>query len=351
MDDIIIHIIILIFFIFLSGLFSSSEIALVSLTPTQIRRIIKQGPPSGKRLIFWEKEPDRILITIAVWNNLVNIAASATAVTIFVRAFPKISIDSAAAIATFVTTSFVLVFGEITPKLLAKRHSVSISIGLMPILIFLARLISPINKTLWKVSENLLRIIGKEKREIYPLKSRREEVKTLLELVKKEGVLSERENEMLTSILRLGEIKVREIMVNRMNMVCLEINTDYAKVLDCVRRTGYSRIPVYEKDIENIKGILMTKDILFYWDQKKFLLSSIIRPANFIPEIVTIDHLLKEFINNRTHMAIVVNEFGGVEGLVTLEDVIEEITGEIQDEFDTVSILMKKVRKKALDVT
>ena len=337
-------------FIGLSGLFSSSEIALVNLTPSQVRRIIKQDTHHGNRLIFWEKDPDRILITIAIWNNLVNIAASATAVTIFIRTFPQISIDSAAAIATFATTLLVLIFGEVTPKLLAKRHSVAISLRVMPFLVFLSKLISPISNTLGKVSRGILRILGKEKREIYPSESRREEIKALLDLVKKEGVLSGRENKMLGSILRLGETKVRDIMINRMNMLCLEISTPYTDVLDWVRKTGYSRIPVYEGDVENMKGILLAKDILSYWNQKSFRLSSIIRPVSYVPEVVTIDHLLRGFINNKTHMAIVVNEYGGVEGLVTLEDVIEEITGEIQDEFDMDSLLMKKARRKAFNV-
>jgi CBS domain containing-hemolysin-like protein len=220
---------------------------------------------------------------------------------------------------------------------------------MMPFLIFLAKMISPLSTTLWKVSRVILRVLGKEKREIHSSETGREEIKAFFELVKKEGVLTAKENKMLNSILRLREIKVRDIMINRMNMVCLEINTGYAEVLECVRKTGYSRIPVYKGDVENIRGVLMAKDILSYWDQKSFQLFSIIRPVTYVPEVITIDHLLREFINKNTHLAVVVNEYGGVEGLVTLEDVIEEITGEIQDEFDTASILLKKVRQKAFD--
>jgi putative hemolysin len=349
-EDLLIHLILLAVFVCLSGVFSSSEIALVNLTPSQVRRIIKQDRRRGKRLILWETDPDRILITIAIGNNLANIAASATAVTIFVRALPAITVDSAAAIATFVTTLLVLVFGEVTPKLLAKRHSVAISLRMMPLLLSLAKALGPLSHGLWNVSRFILRCMGKEKREALPLESGREEIKALIDLVKKEGVLSERENKMLKSILHLGEIKVRDIMVNRMYMVCLEITAGYNEVLECIRRTGFSRIPVYEGDPENIKGILMAKDLLFHWGQKSFDLTSLIRPFPYLPEIITIDRALREFINTHTHMAIVVNEYGGVEGLVTLEDVIERITGEIQDEFDAVSILMKKVPDKALNV-
>jgi len=350
MEDLVIHLILLVIFICLSAVFSSSEIALVNLTPSQIRRIIKQDRRRGKRLVLWEKDPDRILITVAIGNNLVNIAGSATAVTIFVRAFPKISVDSAAAIATLVTTLLVLVFGEVTPKLLAKRHSIAISLRVMPLLLFLARAFGPLSSALWKVSRFILRCLGKEKREVLPLESGREEIKALLDLVKTEGILSERENKMLKSILHLAEIKVRDIMVNRMNMVCLEIDTGYDEVLECIRRTGFSRIPVCEGDPENMKGVLMAKDLLSHWEQKSFDLASLIRPVSYVPEVITIDRALREFMNNHTHLAIVVNEYGGVEGLVTLEDVIEEITGEIQDEFDAASILMKKVPKKALNV-
>lgn len=350
MEDLVIHLILLAVFICLSAVFSSSEIALVNLTPSQIRRIIKEDGRHGKRLILWEKNPDRILITIAIGNNLVNIAASATAVTVFVRTFPTITLDSAAAIATFVTTLLVLVFGEVTPKLLAKRHSIAISLRVMPLLLFLARVFGPLSDTLWTVSRFILRCLGKEKREVLPLESGREEIKALLDLVKTEGILSERENKMLKSILHLGEIKVRDIMVNRMNMVCMEIGTGYHEVLECVRKTGFSRIPVYEGDPENMRGILMAKDLLSHWEEKRFDLASVMRPISYVPAIITIDLALREFMNAHTHLAVVVNEYGGVEGLVTLEDLIEKITGEIQDEFDAASILMKKVPERALQV-
>ncbi len=330
-------------FLGLSGLFAASEIALVNLTPSQIRRIVKQGTRHSRRLVFWEQDPDKILITISIVTNLVNIAASATTVTIFVHIIPHISVDSAAVIATFVATLLLLIFGEITPKLFGKRHPVTVSIGVLPLLLFLGKIFNPLSKVVLKLSRSILSFLGKESQEIFPLESHREEIKALLELVKKEGVVSERENKMLMSILRLEETKIRDIMVNRMNMIGLEINTPYEEVLEIVRKTGSSRIPVYEKNLENIKGILMAKDILSCWDQKKFQLASLMRPAKFMPEVITIDRALREFITTQTHLAIVVNEYGEVEGLVTLEDVIEEIIGEIQDEFDTESILVKKV--------
>ena len=336
------HLFLLFIFLGLSGLFAASEIALVNLTPSQVRRIVKQGTRHSRRLVFWERDPDKILITISIVTTLVNIAASATTVTIFVHVMPHISVDSAAVIATFVATLLLLIFGEITPKLLGKRHPVTVSIGVLPILLFLGKIVHPISKVVLKLSRSILSFLGKESQEIFPPESHREEIKALLELVKKE-VVSERENKMLMSILRLEETKVRDIMVNRMNMVGLEMNTPYEEVLEIVRNSGFSRIPVYEKNLENIKGILMAKDILSCWNEKSFQLASLMRPAKFTPEVITIDRALREFISTQTHLAIVINEYGEVEGLVTLEDVIEEITGEIQDEFDTESILVKKV--------
>jgi len=212
----------------------------------------------------------------------------------------------------------------------------------LPIVLFLGKIVHPISRVVLKLSRSILSFLGKESQEIFPPESHREEIKALLELVKKE-VVSERENKMLMSILRLEETKVRDIMVNRMNMVGLEINTPYEEVLEIVRKSGFSRIPIYEKNLENIKGILMAKDILSCWNEKSFQLASLMRPAKFMPEVITIDRALREFTTTQTHLAIVINEYGEVEGLVTLEDVIEEITGEIQDEFDTESILVKKV--------
>lgn len=335
------HLFLLIIFLIFSGICSASEIALVNLTPYQIHRLIKQGSAQGKRLIFWQRDPDRILITIAIMNNLANIAASAIAVTIFIRAFPMISLDSAAALATFVTTLLVLIFGEITPKLLGKRYPITISLRIMPVLIFFSQLAAPISKTIGKLSRGILNLLGKENQEVISPETHREEIKALLELVKKEGVVSDKENRMLMGILHLEKTKVREIMVNRKNMVCLEISTDYQKVLEVVKKSGFSRIPVYEKELDNIKGILMAKDILSFWDQKSFRLSSIIRSPKFMPEMITINQALRDFINTKTHLAIVVNEYGEVEGLITLEDIIEEIVGDIQDEFDTSSVINK----------
>lgn len=349
-EGVVLHVALLIVFVGIAGFASAAEIALVSLTPSQIHRIVKQDFHHGKKLVSWEKDPDRILITIAILNNIGNIAASATAVTIFILTFPAITIESAATVSTFLTTVVVLICGEITPKLLGKRYSLTISLASIGPLVFLTTLLSPMSAAIWWVSRGILRTLGREKREVQPWGFGREEIKAHLDLVRTEGVLTERENKMLKSILHLREIKVKDIMVNRMNMVCLEIGTDYAKVLECVRTSGYSRIPVYEGDVENIKGVLMAKDILSWWDYKSFRLASLIRPAVFVPEIVSLDHVMREFINRQIHLGIVVNEYGEVEGLVTLEDVIEEILGEIEDEFDTESVLIKQARKEAENV-
>ncbi|MCX8012528.1 MAG: DUF21 domain-containing protein, partial [Desulfobacterota bacterium] len=155
------HLLLLIIFLIFSGLCSASEIALVNLTPYQIHRLIKQGSAQGKRLIFWERDPDRILITIAIMNNLANIAASAIAVTIFLRTFPMINLDSAAALATFVTTFLVLIFGEITPKLLGKRYPITISLKVMPILLFFVKITNPISKIVGRLSRTILNLLGK----------------------------------------------------------------------------------------------------------------------------------------------------------------------------------------------
>lgn len=346
-EGVVLHLLLLVVFVGISSATSATEIALVSLSPSQIHRIVKQDFRHGKKLVVWENDPDRILITLAILNNVGNIAASATAVTIFVLAFPAITIESAATVSTLFTTLIVLIGGEITPKLLGKRYSLTISLAAIGPLVFLAELLTPVSAAIWWVSRGILRTLGREMREIQPWRFGREEIKAHLDLVKTEGVLTERESKMLKSILHLREIKVKDIMVNRMDMVCLEIGTDYGKVLECVRSSGYSRIPVYEGDVENIKGVLLAKDILSWWDHKSFRLASLIRPAVFVPEVVSLDHVMREFINRQIHLGIVVNEYGEVEGMVTLEDVIEEIVGEIEDEFDTESVLIKQARKEA----
>lgn len=347
MEGLLVHFILLVACIGLGAMFTGSEIALVSLAPTQVRRIIDREGRRGKRLLVWEREHDKILITIAIGTNIVNMAAAAVAVTIFARALPNLTLDSAAALSTVIMTVVVLIVGEITPKLLAKRHAVTIALCVMPFLIVLAKVVSPLSSALWFIARMLLRILGKEEREAHSIALSREEIRAHFDLVKKEGVLTEKENKMLNAILKLSEIKVRDIMVSRMEMACLDIGTDYHNVLDFVQKTGFSRIPVYKGSVENIKGILMAKDILSYWDQKTFRLSTMIRPAYFVPDMIPIDNLLRDFISKRIHLAIVVNEYGGVEGLVSLEDVIEEITGDIQDEYDMPGLLLQQARQKA----
>lgn len=349
-EGLVLHVLLLVLFVVFSSATSAAEIALVSLSPSQIHRIVKGDSRHGRQLVFWENDPDRVLITITILNNICNIAASATAVTIFALAFPRLTIESAATASTLFTTLLVLLCGEITPKLLGKRYSVTISMAAIGPLVFLTKCLSPVSAVLWRVSSGILRGLGVEKREVHPWGFGREEIKAHLDLVKTEGVLSERENKMLKSILHLREIKVKDIMVNRMDMVCLEIGTDYHNVLECIRTSGYSRIPVYEGEVENIKGVLLAKDILAWWDHKAFRLASLIRPAVFVPEVISLDHVMREFINRQIHLGIVVNEYGEVEGLVTLEDVIEEILGEIEDEFDTESVLIKQARKEATSV-
>jgi putative hemolysin len=349
-EGVILHLLLLVVFVGIASVASAAEIALVSLSPSQIHRIVKQDPRHGRLLMFWENDPDRVLITIAILNNVGNIAASAIAVTVFILIFPYITLESAATISSFLTTLVVLICGEITPKLLGKRYSVAISLASIGPLVFLSKFLSPVSAVVWWVSRGILRTLGRENREVHPVGFGREEIKAHLDLVKTEGVLTERENKMLKSILHLREIKVKDIMVNRMDMVCLELGTDYARVLQRVRESGYSRIPVYEGEVEHIKGVLMAKDILSCWDQKSFKLASLIRPAVFVPEMISLDQAMREFINRQIHLGIVVNEYGEVEGLVSLEDVIEEILGEIEDEFDTESVLIKQARKEAKSV-
>jgi putative hemolysin len=182
------------------------------------------------------------------------------------------------------------------------------------------------------LSEFLARSLGVEKRRLWISE---EEIKTLVEVGEEHGALETSEREMIHSIFELGDITVREIMVPRTDMICIEVSNPSNRVLEIVRAEGHSRIPVYQERVDNIIGILHTRDLLnLYPFESEFDLRPILRPANFVPENKPIDELLRQFQEQRIHMVIVVDEHGGTAGLVTLEDVIEEIVGEIQDEHD-----------------
>ncbi len=337
---------VLVVLLFFSGFFSGSETALTSLGKLRSKRLMSELRNRDEDLRFardleyWLEESEDILISILIGNNLINIAASALATVVATEIFQSVfQFDQALALGSSVAvglvTFFVLVFGEITPKSYAKQNPETFArVILRPIILF-TKAITPAIFAMRLITRFILRAGGWE----MPRSQTRiteEELKQLVYAGGQEGALEPSELEMLHSVFDFDETVVREVLTPRVDVVALEVGTSYEQMLEVVRDTGFSRFPVYREKLDQIVGVLNIKDLITQPDigEDNFDLESISRPAYFVPESKKVDQLLAEFRRNQVHLAIVVDEYGGVSGVITLEDVIEQIVGEIQDEFD-----------------
>lgn len=314
-----------------SGFISASEIAFFSLTPNDLSEIEEEEHPSDIRIKQLLADSERLLATILISNNFVNVSI----VTLCNYFFMEV-IDFGDAellkllLMTVILTFFLLLFGEIMPKIYSSQHTLPFARRVVPMLVFLRKLFSPISSVLVKSTFFMNKIVQRQKNTGLSM----DELSQALELTDKEEL--KEESNMLEGIIRFGEETVKEVMTSRVDMVDLEVDTPFSEVMKSIVENAYSRIPVYEESRDNIKGVLYIKDLLPHLSKgDDFSWKQLIRPAYFVPETKMIDDLLRDFQANKIHIAIVVDEFGGVSGLVTMEDIIEEIVGEINDEYDT----------------
>ena len=326
-EKILLEIVLLIALLFLSALFSSAETAFTHIDLLKIKHLVSSGNKRAKTLEKLKDNSEKTLTTILIGNNLVNISASSIATSLAIDFFGNKGVGIAVGVMTFL----ILVFGEITPKSYAIRKAESLALFVAPLFDFLSKIFYPISLAFTGISNLFL---GKSVKNT-PMFTE-DEIKTLIDVSGEEGTIEEDEKEMITSIFEFGDTRVKEIMIPRVDMVCVEAEEGMKEVLAKAIKRGYSRFPVYKDEIDNIVGILYIKDLLKYLKDGNFNVSAdkIKREAYFIPETKRADDLLREMQKKRVHMAIVIGEYGAVIGLVTLEDLIEEIVGEIFDEYD-----------------
>jgi len=281
-----------------------------------------------------------MLTTILVGNNIVNILASIVATFIFVQLLNSQGIHNQAittTITTIVMTIILLLFGEITPKLLALKNSEEIGLFLSRPVYYFSIIFSPIITILNNISKVIIKITGGLRLEKDSLVSE-EEIKLIISMGLQEGVLEEEEEKMLTSVIEFGDIIVREVMTPRTDIVAADSKASIRKIISMIKDYGHSRIPVYSNRMDNVIGIIYAKDLLSVPEEKLDSIAYVkdfFREPFFVPESKKIDELLKEMRKDKKqHIAIVVDEYGGVSGIVTIEDIIEEIIGEIRDEYD-----------------
>ena len=325
----IIAILLAVLLLYASGFVSASEIAFFSLSPVDLSEIEEGKHTSDRRISALLNDSERLLATILISNNFVNVTIIMLCNYFFASTIHfGNSVILEFLLITVVLTFLLLLFGEIMPKIYSAQNTLKFCRKAAPAISFLKKFFSPLSALLVRSSFLINKCVAKKNYNISV-----DELSQALELTDKNEISEE--SNILEGIIRFGGETAKEVMTPRLDMVDLEINTPYAEVLKCIVDNAYSRIPVYAESRDNIKGILYIKDLLPHLNKMdNFRWQTLIRPAYFVPETKMIDDLLRDFQANKIHIAIVVDEFGGTSGIVTMEDIIEEIVGEINDEYD-----------------
>ncbi|MGG6544688.1 UNVERIFIED_CONTAM: gliding motility-associated protein GldE [Prevotella sp. 15_C9] len=323
----------------LSGFASGSEIAFFSLSPNDLDSLDAERNENDSKIQLLRDDNERTLATILILNNLVNVTIVMLSNFVLVRMFVFKVAWLELLCVTILLTFLLLLFGEIMPKVYSRQNPLRFCRNAAKTIMFFRKLFWPIENILLSSSAFAERVMQKENHQLSV-----DELEQALELTNKSDIVDEKE--MLQGIIRFVDETAKEVMTSRQDIIDLDIHSSYTQVLQCITDNNYSRIPIYQDNIDNIRGILYIKDLLPYLSKPDtFRWQSLIRPPYFVPETKKIDDLLREFQNNKVHIAIVVDEFGGTSGLVTLEDILEEIVGEINDEFDEDEKVYVKVSK------
>ncbi len=334
------------FFVVGAAFCAGTETALTALGDARARQLRDGGGRRARVLSLWIEHPERVLSTLLIGNTLVSIGAGALAAGIAADLARGTGWSAASTVAgtTLTATLLVLFFGEILPKTAAKRHPVQVALSSMPVVQVLCALLWPVSTAATRATIGLMELFGGKTKASPSVTS--EEIEYLIEMGTKEGVLDEVKEELLNSVLEFADRVAKEIMVPRTRMVAIDKDASPDELVRIVTENPYSRMPVYEGSIDNVVGILLVREIIGEvrrGPEQGIALDRHLKKPFFVPEQMKISRLLKEMQRRRTHLAIVVDEFGGTSGLVTLEDCIEEIVGEIQDEADAEAAPVKAI--------
>ena len=318
--------VVLLVLIALSAFFSATETAFMSLNRARIKSRAQAGNKRAEKVLRLCESGDMLLSTVLVGNNIVNIAATSIATVLFVGLFR----ENGATVSTVVMTVSVLIFGEITPKGLAKERPEAFAMAVVPVVSLLNTVFFPLTYLLVKMKG----LIGRMFRSEADTAITDDELLTIVDEAEQEGGIDSGESELLRNVIEFKDLEAIDIFTPRIDMTAVEVDTPREEILALFRETGFSRIPVYRETVDDIIGIINEKDFYAHIAGTEKPLETILQPALFIPPSVKIADLLRQLQQKKTHMAVIVDEFGGTEGIVTMEDILEELVGEIFDEHD-----------------
>ncbi|MEA3363011.1 MAG: CNNM domain-containing protein [Thermodesulfobacteriota bacterium] len=334
------HLLALLLLLILSGFFSGSETALLSLDKLRVRFLQQKQRRGADKLAALLDNPDRLLSGILVGNNLVNIAASVIATSLCVSYFG----EGGELLTVLILTPILLIFSEVCPKTYAAQYPEKMSFLVLNPIRLVVWILAPVIFVVSAISRLMTSFIRKKGAE--KLSVSEDEIRSMIEVGEESGVVAAEQRQMLHGIFDLSETRVRDIMIPRTEVTGIDLSATFEEVLSTARQTRHSRFPVFSDDLDNIVGVIHSKDILGYVGQTEhFDLKELSRKPYYVPESRRIGVLLQRFRKRHEHLAIVVDEYGGMEGIVTLEDVVEEIVGDIHDEYDTEELDFKKLGK------
>ena len=325
----VIQLVILLVLLILSALYSGAETALTTVNEIKLNTLAEAGDRRAIRVLDLLDKKSRMLSAILIMNNIVNLSASALVTTLTARIWGNNYI----AVSTGVLTLIILVFGEINPKTIATIHNETLSLRLGAVVIFTMKVLTPVIFIVDRLSMLFLKILRIDPEQARSVLTENE-LRTILDASHEEGVIESGEREMIDNVFDFGDSLAKDVMIPRIEMTCVNVDANYWELKEQFEVHKYTRIPVYEESTDNIVGIINMKDVLFYEDINNFNIRNVMREANFTVEYKKTNELMVEMRQNHISMILVLDEYGDTVGLITLEDLLEEIVGEIRDEFD-----------------
>lgn len=319
----------LIILLFLSAFFSSAETALVTVNKIRMRSLMEEGNKRAKTVTRITDDSGKMLSAILIGNNIVNISASSLATTLTADVFGNQYI----AYATGLLTLLVLIFGEVTPKTLATIHADKIALQYAPVISFLMWVLTPVIWIVNTLSKGVLAILRVDPNQKGAAITENE-LRTIVEVSHEEGVIESEEKKMINNVFDFGDSQARDVMIPRIDMTFADINSSYAEIIEIFRKEKYTRLPVYEGTTDNVVGIINVKDLLLYDSHDEFQVKDILREPYYAYEFKKTSELMEELKKTANNITIVLDEYGSTVGMITLEDLLEEIVGEIRDEYD-----------------